>query len=463
MPFLDRADAGRRLASLLAGLPTIERGTVRVVVVLHRGCIPVAYEIDRALGAPLDVILVRKVGLPAQPELAMGAIGEDGVRVVNQDVVRAERISERQFAELEELERAELIRRAERYRADHPRVPLTGKTAIVVDDGIATGSTARAACQVARAHGAARVVLAVPLAPQASLDALASVVDEVVCAEVPEPFLAIGQWYLDFAQTADAEVVDLLRRADKGQADKGPGADDGASAERDVIVLAGTVPLPGRLTVPARVRGMVVFAHGTGSGRGSPRNMFVAGTLHVVGLGSLLFDLLTPDEEADRANVFDIGLLAGRLSAATRWLRGQPGLERVPVGYFGASTGAAAALRAAAGYVAESAAGSATDSGADFPAGPGPAGYHQEIAAVVSRGGRPDLAGAWLGAVQAPTLLLVGGLDDRVLELNEAARAQLPGESQLVVIPGAGHLFAEPGTLEQVASLARDWFVRYLR
>jgi len=280
----------------------------------------------------------------------------------------------------------------------------------------------------------------------------------VVCAEMPEPFLAIGQWYLDFAQTADAEVVDLLRRADKRQ-----GAEDGAPTERDVIVLAGTVPLPGRLTVPARARGMVVFAHGTGSGRSSPRNMFVAGTLHVVGLGSLLFDLLTPEEEADRANVFDIGLLAGRLSAATSWLRGQPGLERVPVGYFGASTGAAAALRAAAGYAAESAAGPATDSGTDSPAGPGPARSHGEIAAVVSRGGRPDLAGGSLGAVRAPTLLLVGGLDDRVLELNEAARAQLPGESQLVVIPGAGHLFAEPGTLEQVASLARDWFVRYLR
>ncbi len=457
MPFLDRADAGRRLASLLAGLPTIERGSGSVVVGLPRGGIPVAYEIARALGAPLDVILVRKVGLPAQPELAMGAIGEDGIRVVNEDVVRAERVSEQQFAEVEELERAELIRRAERYRADHPRVPLAGKTAIVVDDGIATGSTARAACQVARAHGAARVVLAVPLAPQTSLDALASVVDDVVCAEVPEPFLAIGQWYLDFAQTADAEVVDLLRRADKRQ-----GAEDGAPTERDVIVLAGTVPLPGRLTVPARARGMVVFAHGTGSGRSSPRNMFVAGTLHVVGLGSLLFDLLTPEEEADRANVFDIGLLAGRLSAATSWLRGQPGLERVPVGYFGASTGAAAALRAAAGFAAESA-DPATDSGTDSPAGPGPARSHGEIAAVVSRGGRPDLAGGSLGAVRAPTLLLVGGLDDRVLELNEAARAQLPGESQLVVIPGAGHLFAEPGALEQVASLARDWFVRYLR
>ncbi len=435
MPFLDRADAGRRLASLLAGLPTIERGAGSVVVGLPRGGIPVAYEIARALGAPLDVILVRKVGLPAQPELAMGAIGEDGVRVVNEDVVRAEHVSERQFAQVEERERAELIRRAVRYRADRPRVPLAGKTAIVVDDGIATGSTARAACQVARAHGAARVVLAVPLAPQASLDALASVVDDVVCAEMPEPFQAIGQWYLDFAQTADSEVVDLLQRADKGQ-----GAGDGAPAERDVIVLAGTVPLPGRLTVPPRVRGVVVFAHGTGSSRNSPRNMFVAGTLHVVGLGSLLFDLLTPDEEADRANVFDIGLLAG-LSAATSWLRGQPGLERIPVGYFGASTGAAAALRAAAGFAAD----------------PG------QIAAVVSRGGRPDLAGASLGAVRAPTLLLVGGLDDRVLELNEAARAQLPGESQLVIIPGAGHLFAEPGTLEQVASLARDWFLRYLR
>jgi putative phosphoribosyl transferase len=466
MPFLDRADAGRRLASLLAGLPTIERGAGSVVVGLPRGGIPVAYEIARALDAPLDVILVRKIGLPAQPELAMGAIGEDGVRIVNQDVVRAERVSERQFAEVEELERAELIRRAERYRAEHPRVPLAGKTAIVVDDGIATGSTARAACQVARAHGAARVVLAVPLAPQASLNALASVVDDVVCAEVPEPFLAIGQWYLDFTQTADAEVVDLLRRARKGQ-----GGDDGAPTERDVIVLAGAVPLPGRLTIPARAHGVVVFAHGSGGGRSSPRNTFVAGALHVAGLGSLLFDLLTPDEEADPANVFDIGLLAGRLSAATSWLRGQPGLERVPVGYFGASTGAAAALRAAAGYATDSAAGSATDSGAGSAthsgAGsatrPGPARYPGEIAAVVSRGGRPDLAGASLGAVRTPTLLLVGGLDSRVLELNEAARAQLPGESRLVVIPGAGHLFAEPGTLEQVASLARDWFVRHLR
>ena len=439
MPFLDRGDAGRRLASLLAGLPTIERGPGSVVVGLPRGGIPVAYEIARALNAPLDVILVRKVGLPAQPELAMGAIGEDGVRVVNYDVVEAEHVSDREFAEVEDRERAELGRRAGRYRAGHPRVPLTGKTAIVVDDGIATGSTARAACQVARAHGAARVVLAVPVAPQASLDALASSADEVLAAEVPEPFLAIGQWYQDFTQTSDAEVVELLRRSGKGPGAPAPAA----PADREVIVMAGPVPLSGRLTIPDGARGVVVFAHGSGSSRNSPRNMFVAGALHVIGLGSLQFDLLTPQEEADRANVFDIGLLAGRLSAATGWLRGQPGLAEVPVGYFGASTGAAAALRAAAGF--------------DQEGGDG------GIAAVVSRGGRPDLAGAALGAVRSPTLLLVGGLDDRVLELNVAARAQLRGESQLVVIPGAGHLFAEPGTLEQVAWRARDWFARYLR
>jgi putative phosphoribosyl transferase len=366
----------------------------------------------------------------------MGAIGEEGVRIVNENVVRMEHITQREFVGVEQRERAELIRRANRYRPDRPRVPLTGRTAIVVDDGIATGSTARAACQVARAHGAARVILAVPVAPPATLGALADAADDVVCLEAPDPFFAIGQWYRDFSQTADAEVVDLLRRADTGGAG-GAGADVATGAERDVVIPTGPVTLTGRLTVPPAARGLVVFAHGSGSGRRSPRNMFVAGAFHVVGLGTLLFDLLTPEEEADRSNVFDIGLLASRLSAATGWLRAQPGLDRIGIGYFGASTGAAAALRAAAA--------------------PG-----QEIAAIVSRGGRPDLAGPALELVRAPTLLIVGGLDDRVLELNVEAQAHLPGETQLAVVPGASHLFAEPGSLEQVASLAREWFTEHL-
>jgi putative phosphoribosyl transferase len=421
MPFLNRADAGRRLAGVLTGV----RDADAIVLGLPRGGIPVGYEIAQALGVPLDVILVRKVGLPAQPELAMGAIGEDGVRLVNTEVTAAEKVSERVFAEVEQRERAELRRRAERYRLDRPRAAVAGRTAIVVDDGIATGSTARAACQVARAHGAARVILAVPVAPRGTVAALSQVADQVVCLESPEPFYAIGQWYQDFSQTSDAEVVRLLRAA----ADGGTG--------HEVRVPAAPVTLAGWLTVPRDARGVVLFAHGSGSGRGSPRNVFVAGTLHEVRLGTLLFDLLTPDEAADRSNVFDIGLLARRLAAATSWLRAQPGLAELSVGYFGASTGAAAALRAAAQ--------------------PG-----SDIAAIVSRGGRPDLAGPQLGAVRAATLLIVGGLDDQVLALNVAAQAQLRAENQLAVVPGAGHLFAEPGTLERVAELARDWFGSHL-
>ncbi len=228
MPFLDRADAGRRLAGALTGA----RDTDAIVLGLPRGGIPVGYEIARALGSPLDVILVRKVGLPAQPELAMGAIGEDGVRLINTEAMQAEQVSEEEFAAVEQRERAELRRRAERYRLDRPRAVVAGRTAIVVDDGIATGSTARAACQVARAHGAARVILAVPVAPRGTVAALSRVADQVVCLESPEPFYAIGQWYQDFSQTSDAEVVRLLRAA----------ADGGA--EQEVRVPAGRSPCP---------------------------------------------------------------------------------------------------------------------------------------------------------------------------------------------------------------------------
>ena len=189
--------------------------------------------------------------------------------------------------------------------------------------------------------------------------------------------------------------------------------------------------------MPVDATGLVVFAHGSGSSRHSHRNRYVAEIVTKAGLGTLLFDLLTQGEEADRANVFDIGLLARRLIDATRWLRAQPGAAGLPVGYFGASTGAAAALWAAAE--------------------PGIA-----IAAVVSRGGRPDLAGSRLGYVRAPTLLIVGGRDDVVLGLNRDAQAGLRCENQLAVVPGATHLFEEPGTLAAAAGLARDWFAGHL-
>jgi putative phosphoribosyl transferase len=207
--FADRTEAG---AALAVSLGTLRDQNV-VVLGLPRGGVPVAFEIATALDAPLDVIVVRKIGAPGQPELAMGAIGEDGVRVVNDDIVRLVGASESDFERVEQQQREELRRRAERFRAVASRVELTGRTAVIVDDGIATGSTARAACQVARAHGARRVVLAVPVAAPESVAVLADTADEIVCVIQPPHLRSVGEWYGDFTQVDDQTVVDLLARA----------------------------------------------------------------------------------------------------------------------------------------------------------------------------------------------------------------------------------------------------------
>jgi putative phosphoribosyl transferase len=433
--FRNRSGAGRALAALLGHL----RGTDTVVLGLPRGGVPVAFEVARALDAPLDVIIVRKVGVPGQPELAMGAIGEDGVRVVNDEIIRLTGVSAADFSRVEQHERDELQRRARRFRELTPRVDLAGRVAVIVDDGIATGSTARAACRVARAHGADRVVLAVPVAAPESVRALSEDADEIVCVEQPTWLRSVGQWYDDFTQVDDQTVVDLLARA--RQADStAPSQPDAATAlfDAEVRVDVGARELPGHLNVPPDAVGTVVFAHGSGSSRHSPRNQFVADHLNAAGLATLTFDLLTDAEARDRRNVFDIGLLASRLRLATDWVRRQHVVADLPVALFGASTGAAAALVAASD-----------------PSRP--------VAAVVSRGGRPDLAGDRLGRVTAPTLLIVGGDDTTVLGLNRDAARQLRCEHQLAVVPGATHLFEEPGTLEAVAALAADWFVGHCR
>jgi len=429
MRFVDRVDAGQRLAVRLGYL----RGQDLVVLGLPRGGVPVALEVAEALDAPLDVILVRKLGVPFQPELAMGAIGEGGVRVLNAEVLRLADVSAAELAAVERRERAELERRALRFRGGQPPVPLGGRTVIIVDDGIATGSTAKAACEVARAQGAARIVLATAVAPPDWTARLAGAADEFVCVATPDPFFGVGQFYRDFSQTTDDEVIRCLDRARQPATAVAGDTDDPPLRDEELEVDAGGVRLGGRLTVPERPVGAVVFAHGSGSSHHSARNLYVAAVLNQVGFATLLFDLLTPDEELDRANVFDVDLLARRLGDVTAWLRSQPETRDLAVGYFGASTGAAAALLAAARP-------------------------HAEIAAVVSRGGRPDLAGPALSAVTAPTLLIVGGKDRAVLELNRRAQALLRCESRLAIVPGATHLFEEPGALAAAARLARDWF-----
>ncbi|WP_028476904.1 phosphoribosyltransferase [Nocardia sp. CNY236] len=439
--FDDRRDAGRRLAQRMDHL----RSEDVVVVGLPRGGVPVAYEVARALGAPLDVIVVRKLGVPQQPELAFGALGEDDVVVINDLVVAQARLGDEDMAAVECRERAELARRADRLRRARRGIRLSGRTVLVVDDGIATGATARAACQVTRARGARRVVLAVPVAPRDTLTELEAETDEVICLEAPTWFGAVGYWYRRFGQVPDAEVTELLCRAGTDQPDsQRRGAnhlesptdpvDDPPLREEEVVIPAVEVELGGHLCIPCGPLGMVVFAHGSGSSRRSPRNRYVAAALNRVGLGTLLFDLLTPDEAADRARVFDIGLLSERLVEATRWLTRQDDVADIRIGYFGASTGAAAALSAA------------TDPSV-------------AISAVVSRGGRVDLAGPALAAVRAPTLLIVGGNDHVVVDLNRRAARAMTCETALTVVSGASHVFAEPGALEKVAELARAWLV----
>jgi putative phosphoribosyl transferase len=427
--FADRRDAGSQLADVLA-----QRGYEHpVIVALPRGGVPVGAEVAARLGAPLDVLIVRKLGCPGRPELGVGAIAEGGVQVRNDDLIAQLGLTAGELSRVVAAESAEMRRRAQRFRGDRPRLPVRGRTAIVVDDGLATGSTARAAIDALRRQDPARIVLAVPVAPVDTAEDLTGLADEVVCLRTPDRFLAIGQWYTDFDQVPDAVVSALLSRyGTSGTALHDP--DD--PVDQDVHIPAGGTRLQGILTVPVDAVAVVVFAHGSGSSRTSPRNRAVAHTLQEAGLATLLFDLLDDREADDRRNVFDVRLLAERLLDATRWLEAQPAVAGLPIGYFGASTGAAAALAAAA--------------------------RRPDVIAVVSRGGRPDLADAWLSRVRAPTLLIVGGRDTPVIELNRRARVLLGGHSRLEVVPGATHLFGEPGALERVAALARDWFIAHV-
>jgi putative phosphoribosyl transferase len=432
--FMDRRDAGRVLGEAL----TRFRDEEPLVIALPRGGVPVGFEVARALAAPLDILLVRKLGAPFNPEYGIGAIAEGGVRFVRRDDVELIGMSDEDLEAIVATESAELERRQRLYRGEREPIPVAGRTVILVDDGIATGGTAVAAGRALKVRGAARVILAVPVAPPETEQRLGGDFDQIVCLEEPEGFFGIGQFYVDFGQVGDDEVIALLAREpeEAGAADQV--AADPPVAERPVeIEPAPGARVAGDLRLPEHPAGLVIFAHGSGSSRLSPRNRQVAEALNEAGFATLLFDLLTEEEELDRANVFDIGLLAERLLAVTRWVEEEPAVAGLPIGYFGASTGAAAALSAAARLGGE-------------------------VAAVVSRGGRPDLAAESLEDVVSPTLLIVGGADWQVLELNEGAARLLRCEREVAIVPGATHLFEEPGALERVSDLAADWFSRHL-
>jgi putative phosphoribosyl transferase len=413
--FRDREEAGHLLGERLAALP-LERP---VVVGLARGGVVVAAGVARALGAPLDALAVRKVRHPLQPELGIGAVTPGGglwLRESGLDSATVEQAVHEAREEAGQLDR----RLHERARP----VGVGGRDCVLVDDGLATGGTMLAAVDWARAHGAQRVVCAAPVGVPATLRLIETVADAVVCLLQPDDLVAVGEWYEDFNPTPEEVVIRLLRRERH--------IDDPV----DVPFEAAGARLTATFTPVDDPIGVVVFAHGSGSSRHSPRNRMVARVLNEHGFPTLLCDLLTAEEASDREKVFDIALLAERLKGATRVLATGRSQHGLPVGCFGASTGAAAALAAAADL-------------------------RRDVRAVVSRGGRPDLALDRLAEVDAPTLLLVGSLDVEVAALNRLALGRLR-HGEMVIVPGASHLFEEPGTLEQVADHAVEWFRTHL-
>lgn len=346
-----------------------------------------ALEVSRALRAPLDVLLVRKIGAPHQKELAVAAVVEGKPEphiVLDEETLTATGATTEYVERQAKAELREIARRRQAYLHDRPSVSVTGRDVVLVDDGIATGTTVRAALKALQNQKPARLILAVPVAPKDTVEQLREQVDDLVCLAMPYPFGAIGYFFEDFHQLGDEEVISALNEADQWRS-AAPVAASQPVTEQDVMLDLGDVSLPGVMQIPRNPQGVVVFAHGSGSSRLSTRNRQVADRLARAGFATLLFDLLTPEEDQNYSNRFAIALLKDRLMAATQWLTQKFDPEVIPFGYFGASTGAAAALWAAAA------------SDAKLP-----------IRAVVSRGGRPDLVSSSnLHRVTSPTLLII--------------------------------------------------------
>lgn len=402
------------------------------MIALDSQSVPVARHVSERLNCELDVLVVADVHDPQDsqdlpdPSGVIGAVTEGGVSVVDRIVCGNRRVDPATLEIAIHRGLSEASRRALVVRGGRALIELRSRPVIIVDDRIESAMRMSAAISALRRSGVNHVVAAAPIGERTAVENLQIAADEVICpivvADDHNGDRSSTDWYEEPESVTDSDAAAMLRMATR----------------QEVVIEVGDPhgrgwQVQGTLAVPRAARGVVIFAHGSGSSRWSPRNCEVAASLNDAGFATLLFDLLTEEEGTDRVLVFDIEYLAERLIAVVDWCAGDDRLRHLPIGVFGASTGAAAALIAAARR-------------------PDP------IRAVVSRGGRPDLAWESLPQVDAPTLLIVGGDDEQVLKLTEQVLAQFGGLVRLEVVPGATHLFEEPGALEQVSLLAGSWF-----
>ena len=421
----DRSDAGTRLARLLMAF----RGKRPLVLGTPCGGVAVARAVADQLDGDLDVVLAQALCAPAHGELVIGAVDEQG-HVVMADDVGPEAVSDA-YVEQEAARQFQLIRQHRRLYCPHraasdPR----GRLVIVVDDGATPRAALAAALKVVRKRRPARLVCAVPVLSPLDLEAIRREADDVVCLASPASFESIGPFFEHFDPVVDEEVISLLSQR--------PGPEDGGgSQQRCAQFVVDDVTLDGDLQVPPYPRGIVVFAHGAGSSRKSERNRFVASVLQRRGFATLLFDLLDAPGDSAASRRTDIAIQARRLDAVLDGLARDMSIKALPIGLFGAGTGAAAALIVAADRT--------------------------DVRAVVARGGRPDLVDRdRLSRLTSPTLLIVAGLNEEVAACNRLALSAMSTHVELVSIPGATHLFKESGALERVATLASEWFIRWL-
>lgn len=420
--YADRHDAGRRLAALLHD----RRFEDPLVIGIARGGMPVAAEVARALGAPLDIVIVRKIGVPWNPELAIGAVAEGELVMVDEQAAAQLHLSAQEVDAAVARALEELAAAIARLRRGRPRIGVRGRSVILVDDGLATGRQAQAAIAALRSRGALHITLALPVGAPESVQALSHSVDEALCAATPQHLRAIGDWYEDFRPTSDEEMLALL-------------CEHAGAARRSALIGSAAPKASGELVVPwsAPGHGVIVFAPADRAPAEADLAAHLAMALQHAGFATLTLAGARSDRAQPQDARRDVQRTAQLTREATDWLRSQPESARLPIGYLGSGTAAAGALVAASRL-------------------------RSAVGALVAYAPRLELTGGAIALLEAPTLLIVPEQDRELIALCHAAREAMQCESRVALAPGRSPLALAESAREPLAALIIDWFARHI-